>query len=110
MEDNEKFLASLKEGDSVAVECNRKYTITKITRITPTRIIKTEDGHAFKSGYMSSATTWGYGKRLVPITQEVLDEIQRRKLEYQISQMKTNLLTLDQLERIAAILSESTCE
>jgi hypothetical protein len=109
-EETQKFLDSLNEGDKVAVRVYGNHgtihTVTKVTRITPTGIIKTADGNAFKGGQMRPQVAWDRTKYLFPVTQEILDEIKRRHLESKVSGLKTNTLTLDQLERIAAILGE----
>lgn len=110
--DNERetWLASLKEGDEVAVKYGDHYAITTIKRITPTRIIKTDNGGEFKGGYMKTGTwgTWApHYKYIVPVTQEIKDTIKRKKLISKVASVRPTDMTLDQLERINAILEEA---
>lgn len=111
IDEKQKKLDELKEGDQVAIETGfnfRNYKITTITRITPTRRIKTESGDEFnKDGYeRTSKNMWGHRKRLEPITPEIIDFIKRKKAINKIDNFDIKKLSTDQLERMVAIINE----
>lgn len=108
MDDNQEWLDSLKEGDMVALRIftysNFKYRIAKITRITPTRIIKV-DGYEFnKNGKQRGRSTWGYNIYLEPITQDILDEVEKEKLFRRLNNIKFQELSLDKLRKISDVV------
>lgn len=108
--DRKQWLEQLKEGDSVAIKTGsygrRYYVIRKITRITPTRRITLDDGSKFNNNgiEMGNKGRWNPSETIEPITQEILDSIQREKLLYQISNTKFQSFSLDSLKKIAEII------
>lgn len=111
MMDYQVWLDLLEEGDKVALlsyggwgRNEPKYTITRVTRITPTRRITVS---AF-GGLTYDKEGRPYGRtdrsKLIPIDQTVLDAIDRENLLCKLYEMKLKDLSLDQLVRIDAIV------
>lgn len=111
MEQNELelWLNSLKVGDKVAIESryygDKTYEISKITKITKTRQMEVDDiSEKYKNGVAPGS--WGRSRRIVPITQDVKDYLEMKKLMNAIGSIKLNELNLDQLRQIKAILGK----
>lgn len=110
MLNNQEWVDSLKEGDSVAIDVGgyrtTDYRITKIIKITPTRIIKTESGHTFKSDGRERGKTssWDRATHLEPVTPKIEEMVEMEELLSQIRNAKFDELPLDTLRKIGELL------
>lgn len=105
------WLKSLKVGDEVAIDIslrycrNQKFKILKIERETKTQLISVDWRWRKDDGYVVGG---GYGHKLQPVTQQVLDTIVRRRIEVRFLELvegKTlDTYTTEQLQSVIAIL------
>jgi hypothetical protein len=108
MSDYENWLASLQVGDEVCWYSRwHGYRIAKIERITPTRQIKIGP-YTFKNG--TCGTDWQSRYRLEPVTDKVREAIRYGELSGKVNGFKFTNCTLEQLERVAAIIDEVNAE
>jgi len=101
------WLKSLKPGDKVCYIRRRDtvYTIDKVKKMTPTGIVRLESGLSTdKEGYHKSSNAWGCSFTIRPITQNVLDEIDRHKAINRLREFNLHSLSKEQLERIVEII------
>jgi carbohydrate-selective porin OprB len=111
--DREEWLASLKEGDQVAVSYGgwgrTNFMIERIERITPTRRFTLRTGRKFdNSGHaMGHNDKWSSRPSIRPYDQYVKDQLETEKLSSKVGNLQTSKMTLDQLRRIAAIMDET---
>jgi hypothetical protein len=101
----QKWLDSLVEGDEVAIETGaygfREYAIVKIDRITPTRIFKIYNTSFDKNGEeRGNRDRWTATKSIEPVTEKILNSIQRKNLLRQVNEIDFSKLTIEQLESI----------
>jgi hypothetical protein len=104
------WLNGLKVGDKVALLYRRygetSYSIAKIEKITPTRQIKL-DGYAtkFKNGDMIDTSTWKTTtNRIVPITDDVKEYIEKKRLIAFIKKVELDKLDVQQLRKIKEVM------
>lgn len=98
------WLASLKEGDEICYQTRwQGHRITRIVKITPTRIIRTEDGKAFRDGYYK-VDSWEYF-RLEEVTYEIRAAILKRKLVSQLNHVKWAELPFETIKEVCILLS-----
>jgi hypothetical protein len=107
------WISSLKEGDEVAYTYGGwgrlSFAIGKITRITPTGRITLSTGKKFDSdGHeMGHKDKWSSRSSLHAIDHQVLEHLEKEKMESKLSRMVISKLTLDQMRKISAILDET---
>ena len=117
MEDEKyhEWLDNLKSGDRVAVFNsyfgNKSYDIKNVAKITPTGMIKLENGDIYtKEGYIRSGDRFRTRSILRPLTKEVVDTINikyiKSKINFQgmvdklsFEQLKTLLLWQEEIEK-----------
>jgi hypothetical protein len=106
--ERQEWLDSLKEGDKVALRHNGystdSYLIREITRITPKRIIKVGNIEYNNKGQQRGRGTWDRGVDIVPITQDILNRIEKSRLVSEISDINFKTVPLEKLRKIAEIL------
>lgn len=108
-----EWLESLKVGDTVAMNVGsfgyRKYVITEITKITPTRRMETKNGYKLGNDgcEMGKKDAWTPTREIVPVTDEILKDIKRSELLFKLSSIKLEKLDTEQLERIYDIVKET---
>jgi hypothetical protein len=104
MTEEKDWLDDLKVGDKVCYHSRyRGYEFETIDKITPTKQIKTKR-YTFKNGYCR-LDSWD-GLHLEPITQKILDTVRAKKLLGEIKELRLEKLSLEQLERVYAIIHE----
>lgn len=103
-EEYKQWLDSLKVGDEVCVEghyfSQKTYDITKIKTITPTKQIKTEmyPTDAFKKGKWWSHDRYARDyRKLIPVTQQVKNEIAYREALHYVANLNFNKLSPHQI-------------
>ena len=108
----QNWLNCLKVGDKVAYYRSHygdvDYSIVKIEKITPTRQIKL-DGYMtkFKNGEMIDTSAWKTStNKIVPITDEVREYIERTRLSAFIKKVDFDKLGLQQLREINKIIQD----
>lgn len=105
-EEEKAWLEGLKEGDQVAMNVGSygypNYKIATITKITPTRIIKTDDGRVFNSNGRERGSTskWGRNVSIEPVTATLFEKIERNHLITKLSRMKLEELPTELLQKI----------
>jgi hypothetical protein len=110
MKSTQEWVDSLKEGDEVAVDIGSfsfpSVVILTVEKITPSRIIKTSNGYTFnKHGEeRGNNDAWSSKKRLMPITDVILEKIERKNLTSIIENVKASDLSLETLRDIVDIL------
>jgi hypothetical protein len=95
----QQWLNSLKVGDEVAVRHKSwsgraPYTISVITKITPTRMFDVEGFTRIKND----------GGGMIPVTDEIRNEVARSKAAYFIKHLDWNKLTTQQLLDVLKII------
>lgn len=104
-----EWLQNLKPGDAVCVQTQYGTTEDVVERTTATQIILSRTRRYKKDGgYLIGGPTYG-GSWLVPATEQRLDAIRTRQKNRKLKQQIINTIntaTVDQLERVVAILSE----
>lgn len=102
----QNWLNGLKVGDKVAYYRSHygdvSYSIEKIEKITPTRQIKL-DGYMtkFKNGEMIDTSVWKTTtNKIVPITDEVREYIEKRRISAYLNKVDFDKLSLPQLREI----------
>ena len=104
------WLDSLKVGDNVVFYRSHygtvDYSIVKIERITPTRQIKLEGYDTkFKNGEMIDTSVWQTTtKKIVPITDEVREFIEKERLVPFINKTELDKLSVQKLRDIKKII------
>lgn len=109
MINKQEWLDSLKEGDKVAIRSyglGGGFSIRTITRITPKRIIKVGTYEYNSKGEQRGLERWDRGSDILPITQEILDYLEKTKLVREISNTKFSELSLEKLRGIAEAIRE----
>lgn len=110
------WVDNLLEGDLVAIDVGSYYStdyiITKISRITPKRLIKTESGHTFnnKGWERGKNSTWDRRTYLQPVTPKIEEHIEKNQLLKKIKEVKYEVLPLDVLRKMYTLLNESCDE
>lgn len=116
----EAWLASLKPGDSVAVECNYDpecgydYEIKMVEQVAPTGQIGLADGSWYQPDGtetekpLCSQYGWGDpGYKLVEISPMVKMSMRRFELLSQLKNARWQCVSVEELEKIAQILAAS---
>ena len=105
-------LADLKAGDYVAykIDYGRQWYTTKIIKRTATGMIVCKDRTFNADGTARGVKSGNYGcpSICVPLTDDISDDLRRYKLADKLDRFNYKTLTLDQLQRVNAIMSEST--
>jgi hypothetical protein len=121
-QDRKTWVAGLKVGDKVAIKQHGfgdpDYWICTIEHITPTRKridVKTPYDQTMEfgaDGYTKSKERWGTRYHLQPVTNEIRMALRMRNTRYKLEKLlmddrnRLKPLTLDQMERMIAILEE----
>jgi len=106
-EEYQKWLDGLKIGDEVY--CTWTKSVEKVQHITKGRQIDVRNNR-YKNGEYWSGHRWDSTYKIQPVTQAVLDGIELLKLKNKHYRINVEHLTLDQLRRIDAIVSEGKNE
>lgn len=105
----QEWLDNLAEGDLVAIDISNfgssVYVITKITKITPTRIIKTDVDVIFNSNGLERGRSGERQKYLQPVTQKIFDHIERMELLRKIKETKFKDLSLETLRKVVDLIN-----
>jgi hypothetical protein len=107
----EDILKNIKVGDQVAqvytsFGFGTTYTLRTVTKVTKTGQIEIDSrDEKFKPRY-SSWSNSSHSTTLIPVTQDVLDNIEKYSLVSKLGKMKPSELNLDKLRRMTAILDE----
>lgn len=112
-ENYKTWLTGLKPGDQVVVNGgmrHNRYTFHKVAKITPTGRINLDNGQVFKSNghALKDPGKWSFRDVLLEPTQEIRDKLRKERLAFELSHYKFEALSLDQLERIKAIVREGS--
>jgi hypothetical protein len=103
---NTEWLESLKVGDEVAIKLpHHGYSIDKITIITKTQIITKFSRYRKKDGRSIGSADW-FIRNIEPVTDIIRNTVARSSLAIKLKKQSFADLTLDQLERIQAIIDE----
>ena len=101
-----RWLLSLKPGDKVIVQHRSRETIGIVAKVTPTGIVKLEDGSQFnKGGSERGADVWNH-RWLHELTDEKRAEFEHRDLAQRVGEIDWSKCSADQLRRIKAITEE----
>jgi hypothetical protein len=109
LENKQEWLNSLQVGDKVAMDIGSygavRYSISQITKITPTRRMTTANGRTFKA----NGTEYGSGGSfssvwLQPVTDTIKERIERSYLISHIKGIKFEELSTEQLRKIKDII------
>ena len=105
MASDKEWVKTLKVGDKVAYDrgswYGRDYIIDEIIKITPTGIIKTNKGQAFRPDGEVRGDGWFY---LQPITEEILLFLEKSKLLLSLRHFKYEELPIEKLRQINKII------
>jgi len=107
-----QWLNSLKVGDIVAEHTSHygdnTYSIVTIEKITKTGQIKVSGNDSkYKNGReMGNSGSWSISRHIVPITDEIKESVERRKLLNFIEKTKWGEVTTEKLRKIKAVLEE----
>jgi len=117
--EREVWLASLKHGDKVAVECDYNptygydYIIKTVEQVTPTGYIWLTDGGQYRpDGTTMEKSPWsdyGWGDplyKLTEISRAVEANIKRSELLSRITTIRWQQLDIEALEEIARVLTK----
>lgn len=110
-QERQEWLDSLKEGDKVALNLSRhggrSYEITEITRVTPNRQfrLKSNPTLLFKKGGDCHPDRFYY-YHVEPITEEIVQHINRKVYLSKAKSAILATLTTNQLKRIYDIINE----
>ena len=103
-----EWLKTLKVGDEVAYNngnsfTGKNYVIDKIIKITPSGRIKTQTGKEFNNTgeIRGSNGSWFC---LEPVTKEIVDFIERRRLVFKLREVKFEKLSAEQLRAVYEIV------
>jgi hypothetical protein len=104
------WLESLQVGDKVA-ECTShygdvSYSISTIEKITKTGQIKvTGNDSKYKNGKeMGNSGSWSIDRYIVPVTDEVRENVERMRLLYFIEKTQFKNVETEKLRKIEAVL------
>jgi hypothetical protein len=101
---NKEWLESLKVGDEVAVEAwNGWHSIEKVTKITKTQIVTNLGRYKRGSGLTVGGSIW-HSSEIVPVTDQIRKRVRKSIIISKLRQLDFTRMTLDQLERIQAII------
>lgn len=107
LDDNRDWLQSLKAGDEVAIGGGRShhagYSIAKVDRVTSTQIVIRNLRFNKDRGDLRGASTWSH-QWLLPVTEEMRNDLRKRELSYKLATTKWPELDLAVLEDIVARL------
>lgn len=101
-----EWLESLQVGDEVVL--NRVFgghCIEKIEKITKTQIVTNNGRYRRSTGITVCGSIWHLSK-IEPITEQIRDEVKKRRICAIFSKQNFAELSLDKLERIKAIIHE----
>jgi hypothetical protein len=121
--ERQAWLASLKPGDKVAVECNYSpeygydYVIKTVEQVTSTGYIRLVGGGQYQpNGTKAEKSIWsqyGWGDpcyKLVEITPEIEAHMQRLELLSRMKNIDWYQLNIEELEKIAQVLAKRSGE
>lgn len=101
-----EWLESLKVGDEVASDLVLGvHCIEKIEKITKTKIVTNKGRYRRRTGITVGGSIWHLSK-IEPITEQIRDEVKKRRICAILSKQNFAELSLDKLERIQAIIRE----
>jgi len=117
MNENEKYLnwlRSVSPGQKIAIERNylgsgRQYDVMEVSRITPTMIICKINDNYERRFDRKTGNEKGVERRwyvIQPVTKEIVESIEFRRLCSWLSAIKPDSLGLDALRAIKAIVSK----
>lgn len=100
----EEWYADLKIGDTVVYPSSGRWhgeTIVKITRSTPSGMLGLSNGRMTnKDGSIRGDKHF----RIHPVTQKVIDQIERRKMLHKINEFRFDRLNNEDLKKICSII------
>lgn len=105
---NTEWLESLTVGDEVAVNSGGRYLIEKVTKVTRTQIVTTYGRFRKSDGRYVGGSIWRI-TIIQPVTDTIRNKIRKSELVLKLSRQNGFsflTLSLDQLERIQAIIDE----
>ncbi len=100
------FLDNLAVGDTVVVESNDSWNVTKVARFTKTQVIITGGGK-FRRATGLGGNDWNRSSLVEP-TQERLDKIRHSILVAKLRHFNWKSLPLDTLNAINALVGKKT--
>lgn len=118
MSERKEWLETLEVGNKVAVQAGsigyRYWEIREVTKITPTRIFTLSNNKKYSNdGYERGVKSSGFTSRVSsmhPITQQILDTIEREELTGKVKSIKASELSLEQLRAIVEVLESDNKE
>ena len=105
MNSMKEWLESLKDGDDVLITFRHEQSISKVTKVTKTKIVVGSYRFNKNTGMVIGETIWRTAS-ISEVTENASKDINRINLYRKLTAFRFSLLTLDQLERIQAIIDE----